>query len=38
MLTGVSVLRAQTTNIATLATNIATVVMATTLHPRRELG
>src|SRR5258707_14791995 len=27
-----------TTNIATPAANIAAVVMATTVHPRRELG
>ena len=27
-----------TTNMATPAANIATVVMATTVHPKRELG
>src|ERR1700722_14083176 len=30
--------RAYTTNMATPAANIAKVVMATTVHPRRELG
>ena len=29
---------AYTTNIATPATNMAAVVIATTIHPRRELG
>ena len=35
---GVARSMAYTTNIATPATNMATVVTATTIHPRRELG
>ena len=38
LLSPLAVLQVYTTNIATPAANMAMVVIATTIHPRRELG